>query len=728
MWVTLALLAVSQLPPGPLDAFRNNYASIKVALDFDYSEGNFNEGSGRLWSGGQPAYVENPKRRIVGDWKCDGQAEYFRFSSPEEVLDQASKDVVKQEAGKAYFNVPFTPKTEAIWDGAVLCGHSENPHRRRTGGDADWNVLSAQVPDEPLLDILGTARGPFHWGFCFFPQILKHYAGTTPSRRGADRWGHPTEVEVYRKDAPDGSKNWDQLEVSYDPSIGYLPRFVRGFSCFDAADQLSVDEVYLIEARPCAAGGFVPTEWYNVSFMVDGFRRRFPKYDDTTDFNVRAAQLGVSHFRASRVTDFKGTVALVDIGGVHSIGTIGGMVSLRSRRASLTIDDVKRTVGERLTTPQRKLLPSIDEAELREYDRPARNWGRAWFLAAVVLVVLYVVLWNRRRRARAGLLALVAAALYNLPGCGTVGPPVVKVTGAFQQNVVPIEPTTYDLPMTLVVRNDGNQTLRVFRVDGGCSCRKVDEGSLPVDLKPGQSHGLSVRLSITPATQPHHSPFTLQTDKGVLGIGPMFFALVSDEFEPADVAAPYLSETDDWTFDFKYRGIRRADSPSPRPEVKFPDEFTVTKAGSKSGAVAAAADYTYEEDTYVLTLKDRALGGHRSAITLVSPQGQVLREAKVDWKRVPFLSSVPDRLILGRHPVRAFLRCPDESVELTKVLSIPAGVKAVVSSARALTVTLADNAPGIVDGIVEVGTTDQRRPPLRVQVVRYDLATKKTGG
>ena len=38
-------------------------------------------------------------------------------------------------------------------------------------------------------------------------------------------------------------------------------------------------------ARPCKAGGFVPTEWYSTAFIVEEFESRFPDYDDDTDLN-----------------------------------------------------------------------------------------------------------------------------------------------------------------------------------------------------------------------------------------------------------------------------------------------------------------------------------------------------------------------------------------------------------------------------------------------------------
>ena len=64
------------------------------------------------------------------------------------------------------------------------------------------------------------------------------------------------------------------FEVAYDPSVGYLPRFVRSFTL--NKDQTYISrELYLAEARPCTAGGFVPTEWYSTDVVGDRFRDLF---------------------------------------------------------------------------------------------------------------------------------------------------------------------------------------------------------------------------------------------------------------------------------------------------------------------------------------------------------------------------------------------------------------------------------------------------------------------
>jgi len=726
MAALVALLALSQLPPGPLDAFRANYASIKAELDFKFTGGSFKDNK-RLWEGQVPDYIErhaeNTDLTIVGHWACDGSAEYFRFGSPEEVLDRASKDKLKKEAGKVFYNVLFVPKTEALWDGEILCGHIDHPHYRNLKENPDWKIVRVNVVDDLEARYLSTGRGPLHWGR-IFPHVLKYSGDIAPSRRQAMRWGNPTEVEIYRKQDA-GGMGWEQIEVSYDPAVGYLPRFVRSLSYYPPNDMASSNEMYLIEARPCAAGGFVPIEWYNISFDVPNFKSRLRNYDESTDLAPPSTEVGVSHFRASGFRDFSGPVVLTEIKDVHSVASMGGTLARPARVSSLSLDGVKKLLGKRITTPAQKLTLNIDEAELRELGRrPSGTW---WpYIAALTAALVSIALFLTWRRARASLAALALVTLGGASGCGSVGDPVIRLTAAYKETFVYIDPRTHELPMTLVVRNDGNQALRLLKADGGCSCRKVDQSSFPVVVRPGGSVLVPVKMSITPTTMPQGSQFQLETDKGGITVSAPLFTLVSHELNPETIANTYMNESDGWTFDLTHRVIFPAVGAKPKFDLKFPGEFTVARGETRSGRVGGAPAYAYEESNYRVTLNDHALGARKTLISLAEPGGGVVLEAPIVWKRVPFLSSIPDRVILGTRPVRVFLRCPDERVELTRVLSAPEGIKAVVSSTKEVTVVPGEHSPDVLSGTIEVATTAEGRPPLRIPIVRYQAPAMKS--
>lgn len=143
----MVLLVLSQLPPGPLDGFRANYASIQAEMDFECTQGSFVDEQ-RLWEGRVPNYVENHAENrdltIVGHWACDGAAEYCRSGSPEEVLDRASKDKLERESGKVFFKVLFREKMETLWDGEVVCEHFDHPHYRNRVDNPGWRTGARQ--------------------------------------------------------------------------------------------------------------------------------------------------------------------------------------------------------------------------------------------------------------------------------------------------------------------------------------------------------------------------------------------------------------------------------------------------------------------------------------------------------------------------------------------------------------------------------------------------------
>lgn len=720
MAAIVLLLALSQLPPGPLDAFRANYASIKAEMDFELTGGTFKDDAKRLWEGHVPEFVEKHIEdwddTIVGHWACDGVAEYFRFSSPQEILDRAAKAPLRMEAGKVSCRVVFIPKVEALWDGELLIGHQEHPHYKNIRGNPGWSIVNVDVINDELAGYLGTGAGPFNWRGWIFPHMLRFYKAQ-PGRRRVMRWGNPTEVEVYREGEAEG-KGWRRIEVSYDPAIGYLPRLVRSIGYNPERDAAGCSEIYLTEARPCAAGGFVPVEWYNLLFEVPNFKSRFPDYDESTDL-APATLVAMVRFRGMGFRDLKRPVALTEVKDVHTISGTGGAAARPAKISSISIDDVKTLLGERVKTPAHRMMVNVDQAELRDLGRrPAATW-RPYLvgLAALVMVALALLRW---RRARAALTAVaLLAALAGASGCGAVGDPVTKLTAGYEETFVHIDPQTHELPMSLVVRNDGNRTLRLLKADGGCSCRKVDQSSLPVAVKPGKMIVVPVRLSIVPSTKPQSSQFQFETDRGVVAVTAPFFTLVSHELNPDSVANHYMYESDGWSFVLTHRFIYRADGAKPDFALKFPKEFSVVPTSRREGRVGGAPEYAFGESSYRMTLNDHALGSRKASVRVISPSGAALLDASVVWKRVAFLSTVPDRVILGTRPVRVFLRCPDEGVELTKVLSAPGGIEAVVTSAREITVMPGEHAPAVVDGTIEVGTTAEGRPPLRVPVIRY---------
>ncbi len=710
MWFPVSILLFAQVSPGPLDAFRANYAAIKAEAEFTCVEGNFEDAHEKVWSAVNFPFAAVPNSEIVGTWACDGQTEYYHYSSPDEVLERGKKSI-RAEAGKVYFPPNFVMRTECLWDGTFIVAHQQDPVVQDPNNDSNWRTVSAWVvSEEPSLLLSG--KGPFHWGLpSTFPHIITFlFKDAPPKRTHGVLAGRPVEVETYHLKYPEGG--WLQFEVSYDPSIGYLPRFARLISV--GAREAIVREMYLAREHACKAGGFIPMEWYSRVLWIDDFRESEKSYDEHTVLEPRKPSHG-RHFSITKLSDRARDVALTDVRNVHTLAGIGGAVPLPIRTATLSMSDIRSLLGDRLNKNTRPLLPNIDISEVNEFNTGPSLWPIWLICLAIACSVTIAVVWRRRRARR--LLCFLPVTLL-IVGCSSSAEPVVKLSAAFKDTYILTQPNA-TTTMALYLRNDGNHRVRIERIDGGCACRRVDQRSLPRTIEPGQQFMFSVEMVSNQVTMRRDARFNLTTDKGEIDVAVPYFEMVEHEFEPTSLSCGTLSEDSEWSFTFAHRAIHKTGTVPPRFTPRFPPEFQAVKTASESGAVAESAGYEYSLTKYEVQLVDRSLGLHKAIIALDDEGAPVLPKAPVLWNRLPFLSTTPAQVFLGTRPIRVFLRCPDESVELLRVLKAPVGVKAVVASPRELTVTVDTDAPPIIKGAIEVGTSSTSRGPLVVPVVRY---------
>ncbi|MEW4567674.1 hypothetical protein AB1L88_07370 [Tautonia sp. JC769] len=718
MLITTCVIAGAALgwqEPGPLDAFRANYAAMRVEMDYEYRKSLVLEPESIdpevVWSGQPLAFPEDEAERIVGHWACDGRTEYFEAGSPSEQIELGADE--PRELGQV---MPYMPRIEALWDpeGPTLASHTIE------GLAALTQKLMVQVWEPAEPGSLRKARSPFLWWLNYpFPLLAeKHFEGIRPQRVPAIVGGHPVEFEIYSRDE-EGSQY--RFEVAYDPAIGYLPRFarflfLRGYEAF-------VDEVYVTRAEPCKAGGFVISEWYEVRSWDPRFSRRYPDYDHTT--KVRPAErFTIGHFRAENLRDLEGEVALRKLEDVRHLTANGLVIDLPKGLNSLSMSQIRRRLGDRLTNPPPAPLSMIDREELAEYAGPMPEEKPFWLLIAVGTVVVTtfaVVAIRQGRRAWLGLAIIVPFCL----GCQRTIPPEpeVNLTAAFEPARFLCDWEAPLIRTSLLIENEGRNPVRLLNVDGGCSCRKVDLAGFPVVLPAGSSVSLDIDLSNPRTIADKNHPFSVQTDAGTFQLGARLQAIPRHRLHPESINHSALVESQDWTFDLTHRSIFPTNEPASETELTLPAGFEAERIGTTSGKVHDASGYSYQESSYRITLRSTSLGLHREEITLQSPSNQTLARSTIVWRRSPHLSTVPGRAILGPRPVRLFLRCPDETVELTNIHSVPEGIEAVVSSIREVTVWLADDAPSVIDGEIEVGTTAEGKPPLRVPVIRYTTST-----
>jgi len=713
MTVILALSLVLQNEghPGPIDGFRANYAAVKVDLNYTYRFGQAQSSSivkSRLWDTHDFNLPEIQELSVNGDWSCDGVTEGVHYGSPADVAAEGLKKF-KPVVGKN--RIYYIPEYEAIYDGETVVSHGLGEHFK----DGTLQASVGKIPAD-----WNQSQGPFCWGWLYpFPQVLRRlFANVRPTRARIERGGHPTEVEIYRVEHP-GDSYWSQMEISYDASVGYLPRFARYIMCFKGG-AAAVREFYLVDAHPCRAGGFVPAEWYTASFDLKDFERTYPSYDHSTELNP-VPRFGLGHFKASGVRDRSIDVGLERLQSVTAIFAPGGAFELKSTPAKLTMSEVKKTLGRALTDPVPVPMPALDRAELEEFTKPA---SRGWVGYAVAggLILLTAGLFRRRLgRAAAGLLLLPL-----IGGCGNAFKPVTKLSATFTQTPVLYDINVSTIPMKLVVRNDGNRTLKVFKGDGGCACRRVDQSVFPATLRPGQRMVVAVEVEPKRSMTPEVLPFTFQTDAGTLPCSPVLYVLPRHQLSPDNPSFSTMNEGTPWEFEMVHRAVFEGSNPGPPAKLAVSREFEVLGSDAKTGAVSGSHGLRFRDTTYQVRLRDTSFGLHKAAFHLVGADGRSLLEPSIVWTRNPYLSSMPERVSLGNQPIRVFLLCPDGAVEFKRVVRAPEGVRAVVASPREVVVTFGGGPDTAIDGAVEMETSDDSHGVLRIPIVRFALERPKT--
>lgn len=691
---------------GPLDGFRANYAAIKVEGDFRIHYGWVDRSAiarDRLWSESIDAigFEEAPRQAILGQWACDGKAEYYYYSSPE--------DVILEEQAKRPEDRRYNGRIEVIFDGETQIGHSvKDPFYGRP------DVVNAWATREPGL--LSQVNGPFMWWWHkpFIQTLMVEFERIEPTRKVAIRGGHVCDLEIYRRFL--STDEWDQFEIYYDASIGCLPRYARRVNARKPPYPSVIYEMRLLEATACAAGGFLPTSYYVTTYSIANFITRYKSYDDkTVVFPLERVYCGI--FRFERFQELSTPLALKRLDGVRILSAIGGQTNLPQPLQPLTIAEAKSLLGDKLMRP-RSMGPNLDLAELAQYkDKPGRGWIGFVTLAVLLCAVACVVLIKRNRAF--GL--LIFCPVLNMSCSRVPAQPVVKLSLSFSPGEVLYNLKDFSIPLSLNLRNEGNVSATIYKIDGGCSCRQVEESVFPVDLAPNSSLSVAIKVNPKGESGEHIILFTLETNHGSIKAPSSLVTFPKDQLTPDSFGAT-LSEHEDWSFDLVHRRIIDKNDPGQKTVLhSSPRFFTETIRDSRSGTIANTR-FRFEDTCYRIKLSDLSIGLHREPIALLGADFDnrfPIDETIVSWRRLSFLSTVPDRIYLASKPTRVFLRCLDDNVEFTRVLSSPKGVHANVVETKEVTIRLAENAPDVIDGFIEVGTTAKGRPPLKVPVVRY---------
>jgi hypothetical protein len=246
-------------------------------------------------------------------------------------------------------------------------------------------------------------------------------------------------------------------------------------------------------------------------------------------------------------------------------------------------------------------------------------------------------------------------------------------------------------------------------------------------LGPGSELALGTTIQGAGLFEPVGFNVNVASDRGVFALRCNVLALPDHVISPTNITSGDLVDDEDWTFDITHSQIVKSKGDSENVALESDPALQIIKSDEQHGAVANFPGMEYRDTVWKIRLADKKLGTMKSTLRLKAKgSDRILAQAPVVWRRIGFLSTTPERVLVGARPVRVFLRCPDPSVELTHILAKPRGVRAVVVAPRELIVSLEDGYSGVIDGEVSVGTAGRGAAELRVRVVRFAIDAKGT--
>ncbi len=503
MYSLMLIAGLAQIKPGPIDAFRANLAQTRVNVSFSctFYRGidwpSFSQKLARFEVGPGPA--DSAEYIVLGRWGFDGKCEHY--------VARIVGGTKRDPDGR----IGPMPPAEALTDGDTYVYHY------LFSGESVIH-FEKRSTDPPLLVV-----GPFTWAsfYRFDREIENRYSSVIVEHKAGELAGRRVETEVYDKVT---NNVHVKEEIFYDPAIGYVPRYCRAiaYTSGNHGGPASVRELYVLDAKRCSLGGFVPTEWYRATYHVKDSEAN---YNDVVAPLAPSDSVSLVHFVADKVEDGGGPVRIEEMAGVTQILATGGVIS-EAAFPPMSLLEMKQRLGKRGQTTNKPRLPNIDSSELHEFDQPASR--TPWAMYIVGGIGMLALLWCTCSWRR-GRLLLSAAWLFFLGGCGEKSIPAV--TAAFVPDRLIYDASKAVLQLKLVATNSGNRTLGAFGVNAGCSCRQVDVSRLPAWIRPGDTLELSVGLSGL-TNYPQSYLFKFETDHGPLTAHVSLVALPDHHLSP----------------------------------------------------------------------------------------------------------------------------------------------------------------------------------------------------
>ncbi len=691
----LLVIAILGFDPTPEDAFFANYQATRCSLEFTYRSGAAKTADvGRIWKQGKfTLQTELVLGFASGVWECDGHVERVLNRPAEELMERLEEE---RRAGRGTVRTPI----EYLFDSEIVASHQL--------GSREVSV----VPGTQTDIYLKSPIGPFSWGSFKFPEVLTHsWKQSTRKAFASSHGGYATQDVLYSKTLNETEKT---LLVAFDPSVGFLPRYARTMAYSRADDLAGIEEMYLVDARRCSYGGWVPVEWIQARFTIPHFRAKHPNDSLSDAFECPTSELSAGWFRAERFDDKTSEPAVQNNEGLTHLTSWGGIISLQDQPKTLSLTEMRTKLGLKIFVS--RPISHIQPLEAGEFDSPPNSRWKVW-IASVGLVLIgcaFLFAGYRRYRSARGLLLIL---LLFVSGCAE---PTPALQTSIDPEVLAYDWRSDDAPQSLklTIRNTGNCSITIREVKPGCACSIADSSAFPMELRPTKHTDAEVTIQRNYSYARQSLGWTFVTNHGEIRCTSPLFMFPRARLSPQQQYHPALYPGDEHAFAVVVHQVAQEDEAFPATNLSAPDSLAIRQKETESNA-GPAKGFKFRETSFDVVIVDQTLGAQKKEIALLAESGEKIAVAYVGWLRVPFVSTTPEKVYLAERSVRVFLRSKDEDVEFTRVIEVPIGVDAIVTSPREITVRPKPDASVAVDGTILVETNATKDSVVRIPVVRY---------
>jgi len=547
----LALLALSDPVPDPMDAFLINRGTLSLEVDYAYRKGAVATAAPFRESdvlNGRPELPFRVATTVNGRWAHDGKTEYVESYSPINIDQFRKKDQARPDTRRK-FQVIFNDDIYAVL-------HEGTPN------------VSTDLVDR--MAVLGGTAGPFHWiGIQPFPDILRREVKDAIPIVSTGRIGQ-AEVQIVLYEKVGDASSIYQVQVFHDLAAGGVPRFMRLFYKNKATGKGLLKSMLVKDLHVGKRGGVCPTSWTSMHVSKIG------KLDTLRGVGFDGIELPpqsvrVATFDARVTKDAVAEVNLDHCEDVQRIDALGGMVKNTPRKPKLSMNDLKSRARHLLTATSAPAAATLDVAELAEPEPPSSKFYV--ILSTTIVLALFAALLARKRVKN--LFAAGAVLAFSMTGCGPRPADGAHLSLALTQQVFVLGGGQRSFQATLELKNEGTKPLLISKIDAGCSCRRIESGVLPLALEPGRSAKVGMELDNKDLIDGERRfLLTLDTYFGPWQQHVRCQVFSESAASPSEIVNANLRADESFVFDVQFKRMyKRSDSDRPGYDLRKPNKF-----------------------------------------------------------------------------------------------------------------------------------------------------------